>query len=918
MRSRFRFTIRSKIILGYMAAILCFIVALVFVDDQINTMREERNYVIEHDIAVHSLTNRIEKHMLSMETGQRGFTITGDQEYLEPYNYAKANWLSDYLQLYRLVEDNPTQLAKLAEIRPLIEHWIEVAGDVAVALKRENRNEALLQFYMRDPGKQDMNEIRVRFEAFLQTEKELTAERADKLSDRNEVLRTILYGMLAVIAIVSISLATWISGSIVRTIREVIRSITEILTSGGVFTQRIKVNTRDEIGDLGRAANLLLDNQERKNWLQTKLAEGMGMYQGIEDIGTLGQTFITRTAPLLKANYGVLYIRAGKGENRKFVRWASYAAEDEATHVDSFKPGEGLVGQCAVENRLIHLDQVPDTYIRVVSGLGRTAPHSVVIAPSAYEGEVTAVLELAALQPFEPIGLQLLEELLDSLGLAINSVESRMEIERLLRESQAMTEELQSQAEELQTQAEELQTQQEELRVSNEHLEEQNRYSEQKSKELEQIRIELEEYTEQLKQSTRYKSSFLANMSHELRTPLNSMLILSQLLSENTNLSEEEQQYAKVIHSAGNDLLDLINDILDLSKVEAGKIDVIVEETSIAELPTIMQYQFGKVAEQKGIEFSVQIDSDVPTIFWTDERRLHQILRNLLSNAFKFTEGGSVSLQIGLADAKRFPGLLPIKRSGTVLAFSVADTGIGIPSNKQEEIFEAFRQADDTTSRKYGGTGLGLSICRELAKLLGGTIVVESTEGQGSIFTLLLPSSENGHTVALAEASEEVAAGAEPNYELTTTYVEGSLHEGGLEMEAHAMASDNAILERKRVLVVDDDTRNIFALRSILEEAGIEVTVAGNGQECLELLGSEERFDLILMDIMMPVLDGYATMRRIRAIPQFERLPIIALTAKAMKFDREKCLEAGASDYISKPLNMPQLFSLMRVWLTRG
>lgn len=915
MKSKVRFSIRTKIVLGYIATIVCFIVSLVFVDNQITTMQEERNYVIEHDIAVHDLTNRIEKHLLDMEAGQRGFTITGDQEYLEPYNNGKTSWRQDYLHLYDLLSDNPNQQQRLASIRVTIEHWIEVAGDTAVSLKKENRTEALAQFYKRDPGKKDMDEIRSQFDAFRQTESSYTNERADRLNDRNAALKTVLYIMLAAILLISTALATWISGSIVKTIQEVVRSITEIATSGGSSSRRIEVNSRDEIGELGEATNALLESHERKNWLKTKLAEVAGMYQGIEDICTLGQSFLGKTAPLLNAAYGVLYIRSGKNDLRRMVKWASYASAGEPSGAEGFRIGEGLVGQCAAENRVFYLDRVPDDYIRIASGLGHTAPHSVLIAPVESEGEVVAVIELAAMEPFTPLQRQLLEELLGTIGPAIHSVESRMEIERLLRESQAMTEELQTQSEELQTQAEELQTQQEELRVSNEQLEEQNRYSEQKSKELEQIRIELEEYTEQLKQSSRYKSNFLANMSHELRTPLNSMLILSQLLSENANLTPDEQQYAKVIHSAGNDLLNLINDILDLSKVEAGKFDIVAEEMSMSDLPTMMRYQFAKVAEQKGIGFTVRLDPDVPAIFWTDERRLHQILRNLLSNAFKFTEKGSVTLVISLTDSKRMAGMAPMKRNGVTLAFSVSDTGIGIPANKREAIFEAFQQADGTTSRKYGGTGLGLSICREFAKLLGGAIAVDSTEGRGSTFTLYLPSIENGQLQELVQAYEEAAADAET--------AEGPLRSiggmtDGVSPDASPEMSDKSVFDQKRVLVVDDDVRNIFALRSMLEETGIRVTVAGNGRECLELLEKEERFDLILMDIMMPVMDGYATMRQIRAIPELAALPIIALTAKAMKFDREKCLDAGASDYISKPLNMRQLFSLMRVWLAKG
>lgn len=915
MRSRATISIRTKIMLGYLASVACFIVSLIFIGNQVSVMQEERNYVIDHDIAVHDLTNRIEKHMLDMETGQRGYTITGDPEYLEPYNAAKTGWEQDYQRLYDLLSDNPSQQAKLAEIRETIEHWIRVAGDTAIVYKNENRTEAIAQFYKRDPGKDDMDRLRTQFELFRQTEIGLTHDRSEQMNERNDNLRIALYVILAIVALLSAGLSTFISRAVVKTIREVVRTITEIAASGGAADRRIEIRSNDEVGELGEATNLLLDSYERRNWLQTKLAEVVGMYQGSEDIGALGQSFLSKMAPLLQASYGVFYVRSGKGAEQRFVKKASYAAAGEPVVADSFRIGEGLVGQCAAERRVLRLNRVPPDYIRIVSGLGHASPQHVLVAPVEFEGRVVAVVEWATMDDFTPLQQQLLEEALETFGTAVSSVESRMEIERLLRESQAMTEELQTQAEELQTQSEELQTQQEELRVSNEQLEERNRLAEQKSKELEQIRVELEEYTEQLEQSSQYKSNFLANMSHELRTPLNSMLILSQLLSENANLSDEEKQYAHVIHSAGNDLLNLINDILDLSKVEAGKIDIVPEEMSVADLPVTMQYQFGQVAEQKGIAFHVKADPDAPAIFWTDERRLHQILRNLLSNAFKFTESGSVTLSIGIADAQRAAKLLPVRRNGAILAISVADTGIGIPENKRETIFEAFQQADGTTSRKYGGTGLGLSICREFAKLLGGMIELESEEGKGSVFTVYLPSIEQGQALELLRASEEAAADVEKPVDQPA---DGSAAPNRTRAGADVpQASDKELFANKRVLVVDDDARNTFALRSVLEDAGIRVTVAGNGRECLDLLEAEERFDLILMDIMMPVLDGYATMRHIRRMPRLASMPIIALTAKAMKQDREKCLEAGASDYISKPLNMHQLFSLMRVWLAK-
>lgn len=915
MLNRFRFGIRAKIVLGYTVSILCFVVSLIIVDNQISSMQKERNYVIEHDMAVIDLTNRIEKHLLDMQTGQRGYLITGDTAYLEPYTTSKAEWQKDYFRLSQLVSDNPSQQQRLASVKMTIEQWIESAGERAIALKKANDNAGIAEFYRKDPGKAYMNEMRSQFEIFRETENRLTQERAAGLDDQNAALKTALYAMLVIVTIISAAAATLISGSILRTIQEVTRTIKEISRSPGGMQGRIEVSVRDEIGDLGNAMNELLDSQEQENWSKTKLAEVVSMYQGLTDLSSLGHSFVDKVTPLLDAFYGVLYVGSGSGERKKLIRVASYAGEGEP--VDSpeiIRLGEGLVGQCAKENRMFHLEHVPEDYIRIASGLGSALPKQIIIAPVEFEGRVTAVLELATLHAFTPVQLQLLDEILDTFGTTIDRVENQMEIERLLRESQAMTEELQSQAEEMQVQAEELQTQQEELRVSNEQLEEQNRYAEEKSRELEQIRIELEEYTEQLEMSSQYKTDFLANMSHELRTPLNSMLILSQLLAENAELGTEERQYAKVIHSSGSDLLTLINDILDLSKVEAGKVEIVTEEMSVTEFPLVMEYQFGKIAEQKGVQFITRLEPEAPSIFWTDEHRLHQIVKNLLSNAFKFTDSGEVVLSIGRADAAVLADALPEYRDETVLAISVADTGIGIPASKREVIFEAFQQVDGTTSRKYGGTGLGLSICREFAKLLGGTLLLESEEGQGSTFTILLP--PLGQTKSMESAMMIQEASAAAALEESAVIEDGEEHNE--ESLVTSASLHKEIFKNKKVLVVDDDARNIYALQISLEAAGIEVTVAHNGQECLESLHTAGgKFDLILMDIMMPVMDGYTTMRNIREIPEFDTVPIIALTAKAMKYDREKCLEAGASDYISKPLNMHQLFSLMRVWLTK-
>ena len=422
----------------------------------------------------------------------------------------------------------------------------------------------------------------------------------------------------------------------------------------------------------------------------------------------------------------------------------------------------------------------------------------------------------------------------------------------------------------------------------------------------------LEEKAQQLEVSSQYKSEFLANMSHELRTPLNSLLILAQILSENeaSHLTEKEKEYIRTIYTSGHDLLRLINDILDLAKVESGKLEVIQNEVELQEVQDYVLKQFSPIAAQKDIQFHIQLEHDLPKYVFTDKHRLQQILNNLLSNAFKFTETGSVSLVIRKVMKERFNNdIHASKQDKDMLAFSVIDTGIGIPIEKQKAIFDAFKQADGTTSRKYGGTGLGLSISRETANLLGGFIELNSAVGKGSNFTLylpILPSSEK--TVELTSFIEEASAGLQ--------YEDDSLdHYPEIEESQEIKKYGKSSLKHKKVLIVDDDIRNVYALTIALEKYEMDIIVAENGREGIEMLQENPDTDIILMDIMMPEMDGFEATRRIRKLAKYHELPIIALTAKAMKKSREECLEAGATDFISKPINIDQLFSLMHVWL---
>lgn len=908
-----KLNIRSKILIGYFLIICCLAVSIIIVNDRISSLQNEMETITTRDLEVQHLITTIRYNAISMETSQRGYIITGNDVYLEPFIKGKAEWLANYNTLYQYISDDPATKRDLEEIKLSIENWLENASEPTIQMRKENKTQEIIDFFVEDKGKQDIDNLRLQFENLRQKEMDSTKNHIIKLENRNDILIVSLYVMLIIVSIIAFIIVSFVSNAIVRTIKDVVKTISDIASSEGDLTTRIKVQTNDEIKDLADATNNLLDNINGQNWIQTKVAEVATMNQGINDIHTLADSFLAKLAPMLNATYGLFYLRSGNGEQSRLNKIASYAGSDLNEAASSFRIGEGLIGQAALENRTFLLNSTPENPIHITTGMGQFPPHSILIFPVEFEGKASAVIEFASIVPFTSQHLKLLEQIQGHFGVAINNVAGRMEVERLLSESQVLTEELQTQTEELQTQSEELQMQQEEMRMTTEHLEEQNLFAEQKTKELEKVKEELLSYAEQLKTSSQYKSNFLANMSHELRTPLNSILILSQLLSENENetLNDEEEGYAKVIHTSGNDLLTLIDDILDLSKIEAGKLLLTMDEVNVSELPEHMKLIFGKLAETKGLQFDINISHDVPNVLYTDGQRLQQILKNLLSNAFKFTETGTVSLSIEAADQESINQYVPQHANGDVLAISVSDTGIGIPKNKQQLIFEAFQQVDGETNRQYGGTGLGLSICNEFSKLLGGRIIVESAPGKGSTFTLFVPSQPNMEKEQLISAQDEVAAALPVNE---------PLHEPDILTSSFIKESDPDIplFEGKNVLLVEDDSRNVFSLVKALENKKFNVTVANNGKHCLEIIEQNANFDILLMDIMMPIMDGYETMGILRQESSaLKDTPIIALTAKAMKSDREKCLEAGASDYISKPLNMDQLFSIMRVWLTK-
>jgi signal transduction histidine kinase/response regulator RpfG family c-di-GMP phosphodiesterase/HAMP domain-containing protein len=839
-----------------------------------------------------------------------------------------------------------------------------------------------------------------------------------------------------------------------------VRSIAEvaIAVTKGDLTRSIAVEASGEIAALKDTINEMIANlkeQTLKNaeqdWLKTNLARFSRMLQGERDLATVSNLIISELAPLVNAQYGVFYVTKREEDETKLELVASYGAESPDELKKEFHLREGLVGQAAADRRPILLKDVPPEFIRVGSGLGHATPASVNILPALFEDDVKAVIELASFSEFNETHQNFLDQLMESVGIVLNTIAATMRTEGLLKQSQLLTTELQARQTELTRKQQELHATNEELQEKAQLLENEKKQVEAKNFEIDMARRAVEEKAEQLALTSKYKSEFLANMSHELRTPLNSLLILSKLLTDNAqgNLNDKQVEFARTINSAGSDLLNLINDILDLSKVESGTVTIEVGEMPLAHLKLHMERTFRQLAADKGLDFHVKFEGKLPQTIRTDEKRLQQIVLNLLSNAFKFTSKGGVTLAVRCADEGWSRSHPVLRNADRAIEISVVDTGIGIPEDKQKLIFEAFQQADGTTSRKYGGTGLGLSISREIARLIGGELQVRSKPGEGSTFTLYVPL-EAETTIAAGEGTPAryensgaiVPTALPTGFEVTddrddlgkdpfvliveddptfATILLDAAHEAGLKgvvstagagtlamarklqptaitldlgladidgfvlldllkhdpdtghLPIHVISgvdrSDSVIgmgafgltekpaeredlvrvfkslkaqpaarraarrkkaaapspanrpvpeLAGAKVLIVDDDIRNIFSLTSVLESHGVEVLHAESGKDGILILEQTPGVDVGLIDIMMPDMDGYETMHQIRENAELADLPLIAVTAKAMKGDRQKCLDAGASDYIAKPVDIELLLALLRVWIARG
>ncbi|MBK3510588.1 response regulator [Pseudomonas sp. MF6747] len=1114
---------------------------------------------VEHTDRVINNLNESSKLTVDLETGLRGFLITGDEHFLDPYEVAKPRIIGDLHNLQELVADNPQQVDRLKRLEAMQAEWNKYAQSMIDLQRQSGDYRAAVKA---GRGKSLTDAIRQEYADAVGMEQQFRVTRNQDVT-RTTVVSVTLYLVFVL----------GLSGFLAYVGRKHLIALSDSYSANLASQQKI-------------ARRL-----EQQAWLrngQTELAEQV---LGQLSLNMLGRNILQFFAQYMGSAVAALYVREEHGGLRRVATYG-FSREQEQRE-QAIYSDEGIVGQAAQLDRLIRLDDVPVDYFKVSSGLGEGATRSVLVMPTSDDDRVNGVIELGFLRPLDERDVELVELIAGNIGTSIEAARYRQRLQEVLAETQQLNEELQVQQEELKTANEELEeqsrilkesqahleTQQAELEQTNEQLAEQTQTlaeqrdaMDRKNVELNQAQLQLEDRADELQRSSKYKSEFLANMSHELRTPLNSSLILAKLLAENPqdNLSAEQVKFAESIYSAGNDLLNLINDILDISKVEAGKLEVRPENSSVVRLVDGLRGMFEPLAADRKLGFQVEVQADAPTLMFTDRQRLEQILKNLLSNAVKFTEQGEVSLSVSRAP-------------GEGIAFTVRDSGIGIAPDQQESIFEAFRQADGTTNRRYGGTGLGLSISRDLATLLGGYISVSSEPGKGSVFTLVLPEQyvereegaapvEQPRQAVTAPAPKPVAVsplpvadvqqiprfaddrdkapfttrcilvvedepnfarilfdlahelgynclvahGADEGYSLAEEFipdailldmrlpdhsgltvlqrlkehastrhipvhvisvedrVEAAMHMGAIgyavkpttreelkdvfaRLEAkltqkvkrvllvedddlqrdsiarligdddieitdvgYAQAaldllrthvydcmiidlklpdmlgnellkrmatedicsfppvivytgrnltrdeeaelrkysrsiiikgarsperlldevtlflhkvesqlshdrqkmlktarSRDKVFEGRKILLVDDDVRNIFALTSALEHKGALVVIGRNGREAIDKLNEVDDIDLVLMDVMMPEMDGYEATALIRQDPRWKKLPIIAVTAKAMKDDQERCLAAGSNDYLAKPIDLDRLFSLIRVWLPK-
>ena len=699
-------------------------------------------------------------------------------------------------------------------------------------------------------------------------------DEAEAFSASRYLGRTVLTTLL-----VTAVLASFLAAFLARRIIHPLSTITawaRKVARGDLTVQAIKTQD-DEIGNLYQALTEMvgslkemMSQKDQQDWLKSGETGLNKVMQGLQNISTLEQNILNYLCDYLQFQVGALFLM----ENESLRLSAGYACTLTQENGHEFAIGEGLVGQAALQKKMVVFKEVPSEHfnLEISSGFGISSPQAILVLPLIHEEEVLGVIEFGSARNFSELEIEFLENISSVVAITLNTALVGQKVKKMLED-------------ETLRQGHELEKRQEELEVS--------------KKELQAKAVDLE-------LASKYKSEFLANMSHELRSPLNSLLILAQSLAENGegNLTAEQVAEARIIHSGGLELLNLINDILDLSKIESGRIEIHFAKMYFTSLVQDLENQFMRLAKDKGLDFTIHLSEELGDAMVTDEQRLKQILKNLLANGIKFTKTGSVSMAILPASAQSHFHYSKLNSAKTI-AFEVTDTGIGIPDDKMRDVFEAFQQGDGSTSRKYGGTGLGLSISKQFAQLMGGEILLESRMGKGTTFILFLPAAGQSE-ISLPDVNTTVVPSFIPEETIEHFPVE------------EVVVETDGICQNKKILVVDDDMRNSFAMSSLLKNNGMKVELAGNGKQALEKLAEYNDIDLVLMDIMMPEMGGYEATQRIRAQKRFKQLPIIALTAKAMPEDCQRCLDAGTNDYLTKPINKEKLFDLIRFWLVRS
>ena len=901
-------------------------------------MAEQYNFLVDHDLHVLQNAEKLQKFIVDAETGQRGFVITGQDEFLDPYNSAISTFDALINEEVDLINDNSAQVSRLNQIKTLFNKWNEQAAIPEIAARRDSTFAYASTLIASGTGKQILDNVRDEFKQFIIIEQKLEASRAASAKQSHTRATYTLLFTVAFSILASILLSVLLIKSVVPRITE-LNNATKSVFDGHLDT-RVSSQSNDEIGELSLGFNEMIQrleaiskSQADDEWLKKGLIDVNDIFRNNDSLKQALHQFMNFVTPLLNGKVGAFYLSNGDG----LELIGGYALSD-ADLKTMIGLNEGTGGQALSRREIIVLSDLPKDYLKITSLLGDTAPKVVTVIPLFYQELPVGVLEIGTMNEMNELELEFLREVSENLAVSINILQNSDKIKTLLinaqdqneelenhtkllqsseeelkaqhEELQAANTELDSQAQKLMASEEELKSQQEELMQSNGDLEEKGQLLEEKNKavhekneELETASNELASKAEELALSSKYKSEFLANMSHELRTPLNSILLLSKLLSDNNqeNLSDEQIEFASVIHNSGNGLLELINEILDLSKIESGKMELDINEFQINNITKSIQELFDPVATQQKLKFSIDQHADVPKSIVTDRLRLDQILKNFISNALKFTEKGKVELII--RKPLKTESSAYKSKAEELIVFEVKDTGIGIPADKHTMVFEAFQQADGSTRRKYGGTGLGLSISREIAHILGGEIILESTVGEGSSFVLIVPLKIDA---AIIKDTSNLQTSSALKSEISIPKTDVNI----VEFTPIEIPDDRLSIKEddKTILIVEDDTSFAMALIKHIRKRGYKAVVAVSGGDAVDYASKYTPVG-ILLDIQLPVKSGWSVMKELKNNKLTQNIPVHMMSSHSIK--AKETIEAGAIDFINKPLAQKELGTML-------